>query len=128
VRCDDFKRGLHDYFRGALPPAESEALEAHVTDCADCAALMAWARELSCQEFTEFLNDYVDDEMPPERRQVFDHHLELCEDCRNYLQSYRVAMKQSALALGTGLDALAEPVPEDLILAVLEAARRKRGS
>ena len=125
MKCLDFQHGLHDYFRGELAPDQVAAIDAHAASCAECGQLMAWARELSCQEFTEFLNDYVDDQMQPERREVFDHHLELCEDCRNYLQSYRSAMKQSALALGRGLDVLPSPVPEDLILAVLQAAKKK---
>lgn len=123
MSCDDFKHLLHGHFRGELPAADSAAVEAHAASCSECGALMTWAKELSCKEFTEFLNDYVEDALPPERRAVFDHHTELCLDCRNYLQSYRVAMKRSVLALGRGLDVLGSPVPESLILAVLQAAK-----
>lgn len=128
MSCDDFKACLHDYFRGELAAELVRRADAHAARCEDCGALMAWAKELSCQEFTEFLNEYVDNELAPERRQVFDHHLELCQDCRNYLQSYRATMKQSILALGSKLEVLAKPVPEDLIRAVLQAAPKKRGT
>lgn len=126
MSCDDFKHLLHGHFRGELTAADSAAVEAHAASCDECGALMAWAKELSCKEFTEFLNDYVENALPPERRAIFDHHTELCLDCRNYLQSYRVAMKRSVLAMGSGLDVLASPVPESLILAVLQAAKGPR--
>lgn len=124
MTCDDFQHALHDYFRGELPPAAASDVDRHAATCAACGGLMAWAREISCRDFTDLLNEYVDGRMVPERRRIVDRHLELCVDCRNYLQSYRAAMERSALSLGRGLDVLAMPVPEDLILAVLRAARR----
>lgn len=126
MNCEDFQHRLHDYFRGELTPEAVAEVDAHATSCAACAGLMAWARELSCREFTDFLNDYVDQRLPAERRAVFDHHIELCPDCRNYLQSYRATMQRSALALGRQLDAEPEPVPEDLVLAILKAAKARR--
>jgi anti-sigma factor RsiW len=125
MNCTEYQHALHAYFMGRLANPEAERVETHAAACPECGALMARAKELSCREFTEFLNDYVDDALPPQRKLVFERHLEICADCRNYLQSYRETMKESALALGHALDVPPRPVPEGLILAVLRAAREK---
>lgn len=125
MNCTEYLALLHAYFQGLVSEPDRRAVDAHAAACAECGALMARAKELSCRDFTEFLNEYVDDTLAPDRKHLFERHLEICPDCTNYLSSYRETMKQSALALGSGLGIPAKPVPEDLILAVLKATRPK---
>lgn len=40
MTCAEFSAGLDRYARGAMPPAEAAALEAHAGSCADCARLL----------------------------------------------------------------------------------------
>lgn len=40
MTCAEFAAGLDHYARGAMPPAEAAALEAHAGSCADCARLL----------------------------------------------------------------------------------------
>ena len=122
MNCTEYLALLHDHFMGKLPAPTMARIEAHAASCAECGALMARAKELSCREFTAFLNDYIDDSLPPERKAIFERHLEICSDCRNYLQSYRETMKMSALAYRDPSKLPAEPIPEALVLAILQAA------
>ncbi len=123
MQCNEFLSTLHDYFMGKLAPEAMTRSDEHAARCESCGALMARARELSCREFADFLNAYIDGELEPGRKTVFERHLEICSDCRNYLQSYRQTMKMSALAFRGEL--LPEAIPEDLVLAILEAGRKK---
>jgi anti-sigma factor RsiW len=125
MNCSDYLHLLHDYFLGRLAANEQQRVDEHAAHCGECGALMARAKELSCRDFTEFLNDYVDGTLPPEKKHLFERHLEICPDCTNYLASYRATMRQSAFALGQGLDVPPAPVPEDLILAVLKATGKR---
>ncbi len=121
MNCTEFLTLLHDHFLGKLPAATMARVEAHAASCAECGVLMARAKELSCREFAAFLNDYIDDALPPERKAIFERHLAICADCRNYLQSYRETMMMSALAYLDPGKLPAEPIPDALVLAILQA-------
>lgn len=120
--CERFVSVAHDYFLGHLAPERVAAEDAHLAACADCSAFHAVCLELSCRELVEFLNDYLDDELAPERRAVFERHLGICSDCRRYVESYRRAMALGVRALGSG-PPLGEPVPDELVRAILAARR-----
>lgn len=128
MNCTEYLALLHDHFMGKLPAPTMARIDAHAASCAECGALMARAKELSCREFTAFLNDYIDDALPPERKAIFERHLEICSDCRNYLQSYRETMEMSALAYRDPGKLPAEPIPESLVLAILQAASKGKKS
>lgn len=123
MNCTEYLAVLHAYFQGLASEAERRGVEEHAAACSACGALMARARELSCREFTAFLDAYLENELEPEQRRLFERHLEICPDCHNYLQSYRATMHSSVMALRGELPA--QPVPEDLILAVLKAVKPK---
>ncbi len=74
---------------------------------------------MTCREVVEFLAEYLSAELPLDQRRAFDEHLKACPECRAYLQSYAAAVK-----LGKAASGQPEPVPEELVRAVL-AARRK---
>jgi len=128
MNCAEYLPLLHDHFMGKLSARTRARIDAHAASCAECGALMARARELSCREFTAFLDDYVDDALPPERRTIFERHLEICADCRNYLQSYRETMKMGELADRAPGGLPAEPIPEALVRAILQAAGQGKKS
>lgn len=128
MNCTEYLAQLHDHFMGKLPAQAMARIDAHAASCGECGALMARAKELSCREFVEFLNDYIDDALPPERKAIFERHLEICVDCRNYLQSYRETMQASALAYRDPAKLPAEPIPEALVLAILQAAGKSKKS
>jgi anti-sigma factor RsiW len=125
MNCQDWMSALHDYFLQRLPADRLAEVDAHARTCRACGALLRTARELSCQDFTRFLNEYIDGELSPERRAIFDRHLAICPDCTNYLQSYRQTMKMSVLALRDARDVLPPAIPDELVLAILEAGRKE---
>ena len=127
MTCTLFKNVAHDYFLQRLPQDEVARMDEHVVHCADCAEFMRICRELSCREFAEFLDDYLEELLAPERRAVFERHLAICRDCRNYLDSYRRVTELSVMALKDDGPIPQLPVPEDLILAVLEARQADPG-
>ncbi|MEQ8763112.1 MAG: zf-HC2 domain-containing protein [Planctomycetota bacterium] len=127
MNCDDFRAHLHEYFAEELPALEAVGIDEHAAHCQACGSLMSLARELSCRQLVEFLHQYLDGELGEEEMAVFDRHLAICPDCTAYLDSYRKTMKLSAAALLSGrVTQPAEPLPEGLVRAILEASRKDR--
>lgn len=82
---------------------------------------------IDCQEFEAFIIAYFDDELPPRQRFIFNMHLRVCRECREYLRAYQASMtlaRASAVSVETDLS----EVPEDLIVAVVDALRDDDGS
>jgi anti-sigma factor RsiW len=79
-------------------------------------------RSVSCRELAEFLDDYLSGELPAETVAAFDAHLRLCPACVAYLNSYRHATTAAKAALRRA-DEIASELPEELVAAILGAAR-----
>ena len=101
-------------------PAVAE-VEQHHWNCEHCIEFNAICTELLCSDFVRFLDDYVEQTLSPERRAIFDRHMTVCPDCIAYLDSYRrtIAMGKAA---GEDIGGAAEPIPEGLIRAILDAS------
>lgn len=78
---------------------------------------------VTCEVLISFLDDYVDGRLAAAELERFERHLARCVSCVAYLQSYRETVR---LARDASLDPRAEAgeVPEELVVAVLDALRR----
>ncbi|MFT3785497.1 MAG: zf-HC2 domain-containing protein [Tepidisphaeraceae bacterium] len=78
---------------------------------------------MTCRDIDRFLMDYLDGKLPLLTRAQFATHLALCGTCRRYLRQYRqtIAMGKAAFA---NPDAPPETVPEDLVAAILNSAKK----
>jgi predicted anti-sigma-YlaC factor YlaD len=76
---------------------------------------------MTCREVLEFLNEYLDGNLPLRQRLVFEVHLRLCRACRDYLDGYRKTIHASRTALRTQDRAIDQPLPDDLVKAILAA-------
>ncbi|HSR70255.1 MAG TPA: zf-HC2 domain-containing protein [Acidobacteriota bacterium] len=76
---------------------------------------------LTCREAIDFLIDYVEGEMSEEQAGAFTSHLEKCPPCRDYLETYREAIRM-------GKEACCEeeeiPLDPHLTEAILAAIRK----
>jgi anti-sigma factor RsiW len=88
------------------------------------ARLFSGRREITCREATDFLAAYLEGELDEPVRREFDLHLGVCAACRDYLEGYRktVALGREACRCGDA-EAKAE-MPEDLVSAILNAAKK----
>ncbi len=76
---------------------------------------------ISCEDFEDFILDYLDGTLPSRQKFIFEMHMKLCRECREYLEAYRTSLE---LAKSTAQEeAPKQPVPEDLIAAVLAARK-----
>ncbi len=79
---------------------------------------------ITCRELVEFLMAYCDGELPTDQRAVFEKHLACCPPCVAYLKTY-----QQAICLGKAVcaeeDCEKQPVPEELVKAILAARGKK---
>ena len=84
--------------------------------------LMRWLPSMiTCRELDAFLVDYLGGELPAKQRRLFERHIRFCPDCRRYLERYRLAIEAS----GPRLAQVDEPVPQDLVDAVVETLRSR---
>lgn len=76
---------------------------------------------LTCKEAIEFLIEYVEGDMGEEQAGVFTRHLDECPPCRDYLETYREAIRM-------GKEACCEddlvPLDPHLTEAILAAIRK----
>ncbi len=82
---------------------------------------------IDCEEFEAFIIAYFDGEITARQRFIFNMHLRVCRECREYLRAYEASMtlaRASAASVETELP----EVPEDLIVAVVDALRDGDGS
>lgn len=80
---------------------------------------------MTCQEMIDFLLDYVEGQLPADQAQTIDRHLALCPECEAYLTSYKSTVKLSHL-LCDDMNEAAEPMPEELVTAIMNAHRASR--
>lgn len=78
---------------------------------------------ITCQEFESFVLSYLDGELTQRQQTTFEWHLRICRECREYLAAYKRTMELNRAVLSTD-DELPSDVPEDLIIAILDARRR----
>jgi anti-sigma factor RsiW len=76
---------------------------------------------MNCREIADFLGRYLDGDLLPGERAEFDRHLAVCPVCVAYLDGYQKTVRVLHAAAPDGLERAA--VPEDLIRAILAAAR-----
>ena len=81
---------------------------------------------MTCRDALEFLADYLDGSLPLGQRLSFALHLFLCRNCRDYLDGYRKTIEASRSVLADPAKLHCEPLPEELVQAIL--ATRPRGS
>ena len=79
---------------------------------------------MTCRELADFIIDYLSGELPAEVRAAFDHHLSLCPNCVNYLASYKATVEMGRRAYDD--PETVQAMPEDLVKAIVAAARRTR--
>ncbi len=77
---------------------------------------------LTCQELIGFLDDYVAGTQPSGVRDAFESHLRLCAHCREYLETYRGAVRLGREAATT--EETAATMPEALVRAILQSRPR----
>jgi anti-sigma factor RsiW len=83
---------------------------------------------VTCRELADFILGYLSGELPEDVRQEFEAHLSACENCREYLETYRAAVEMGRRAFRDDQADVAQArAPEDLIAAVLAAAKKRRG-
>lgn len=80
---------------------------------------------MTCREIIEFLVDYLNQELPERERVLLENHLEICPPCVAYLHTYKEAILLGKKCLCEG-DSPIEPVPEDLVRAILEARAKSQ--
>ncbi len=78
---------------------------------------------ISCRDFVDFVGDYQEGDLPATQSQLFEAHLAQCQNCRQYFDAYRETVR-SAKAAMQELDE--QPVPEELVKAILLSARSQR--
>ncbi len=72
---------------------------------------------ITCRAFDEFIVDYLEESLPEKDRVLFERHIRFCPDCERYLGRYRLALAAGERTLSD----MDEPVPEELVEAVLAA-------
>ncbi len=82
--------------------------------------------EITCRAVVELLLDYLSDELPQAESATIDRHLAKCPDCVAYLTSYRDAIKLGKAALAKPAGPVKEPIAEELVQAILAAARKSK--
>lgn len=78
---------------------------------------------MTCREFIEFLGAYHDDELPQEQRGQLETHLDRCFKCCDYLRSYRATIKLAKRAMDIPDGPPPDPVPEELVKAIIVARK-----
>jgi anti-sigma factor RsiW len=80
---------------------------------------------MTCRDIIEFLTEYEAGMVTAEERAVFEAHLAICPPCVAYLRTYQATVQFGTAALG-GAEEATDPVPEELVAAILAA--RKGGA
>ena len=80
---------------------------------------------ITCKQLIDFIGDYLSGELPPAELKEFERHLAVCPPCVNYLKSYRDTIRLGKAAFAGPETPVPRDVPEDLIRAILSAAKKK---
>lgn len=78
---------------------------------------------MTCRDLIDFLMAYLGNELPAEQRAELERHLGMCPSCVNYLKTYEQTIRLGRQAFAE--DAPAASLPEELVKAILAAARTK---
>jgi len=78
---------------------------------------------VTCRQFDAFIADYLDGNLNERQQKIFRAHMEVCPMCRAHFETYVSTYQLSKKMFGTGAEPVPEDVPEELVLAVLDAAR-----
>lgn len=79
--------------------------------------------KMTCRDVADFIADYVAGDLAPELRDIFTGHLGRCSNCRSFLTQYLDTISVGRAAF-TNFEADADTeVPEDLIVAILNARK-----
>lgn len=81
---------------------------------------------MTCREVADFLSDYLSGDVAQAARAEFDRHLAVCPPCVRYLNTYKKSVDLGKTAYRECDHGHAEPIPDDLIKAIL-AARQRSG-
>jgi predicted anti-sigma-YlaC factor YlaD len=76
---------------------------------------------MSCETVDGFIADYLDGALPANQLKVFERHLGMCAECRAYLDAYKTTIELGRACLGGAPDCAPEPMPEELVKAILAA-------
>ena len=76
---------------------------------------------MTCREVAEFLRAHLDGELPSRERRAFRRHLFWCRACVAYVVSYRETIRLARAIGEPDPDEAPEPIPEDLVRAILAA-------
>jgi len=79
---------------------------------------------ITCVEFENFVQQYIDGALPKQQLFIFELHLKVCRECQEYLAAYRRSMEITRTVFEVPDAPVPEDVPEDLIIAVLEARKQ----
>ena len=82
---------------------------------------------MTCRELIEFLDRYTSGDLSEATRAAFEGHLDECPPCKHYLDSYRETIRLGRDACEVEDREVDRKLPEDLVRAILDAARRDRG-
>jgi len=80
---------------------------------------------LTCRDAVAFLDDYFDGDLSAVQRTAFESHLTDCADCITYLRSYEETVRLGKAAFDRLDEPAGDPLPKQLIDAII-AARRSR--
>ena len=76
---------------------------------------------ITCVEFENFVSSYFDGTLPTHQQKLFEWHIRICKECRDYLSAYKRSMELGQAVIGEPNAPFPSDVPEELILAILEA-------
>ena len=77
---------------------------------------------MTCREFADFIADYAAHELSHTITAAFEQHLQRCRNCREYLALYLTTIELGRrMAVDDGHEASSCGVPEDLVIAILNA-------
>ena len=79
-----------------------------------------------CREVTAFLMDYESRSLAPEVHREFELHLGRCTNCRTFIIQYQETVKAGRNACAEHAADAATEIPEDLLLAIMNAIKAER--
>lgn len=81
--------------------------------------------EITCQACIDFIIDYLEGTLPEREKSDFESHLNVCRGCVTYLENYKHTM--SLCKHSFECHEKTQPVPEDLVQAILTARKHLHG-
>ena len=79
---------------------------------------------VTCRTFIESIGEYLSNDLRCDSRRAFDRHEGWCRDCRRYRADYEAAISFAAGAFAKDEDIDPDPIPEELVTAILAARLR----